>query len=156
MVDAKKLAAAIAISQMAGVIGSFFTASSVGSWYATLQKPAFNPPGWLFGPVWIILYTLMGIATYLVWQKGLKNRKVKIALAFFAVQLFLNALWSIIFFGLRNPGLAFAEITLLLAAVVATTVKFYQISKAAAALMAPYLLWTAFAAVLNFYVAMMN
>ncbi len=154
--DAKKLILAIAFSQMAGVIGSFFTFSSVGSWYATLQKPAFNPPGWLFGPAWITLYTLMGIAAYIVWQKGLKNRKVKVALSFFAVQLALNALWNIIFFGLRNPELAFAEITLLLAAVAATTLKFYKISKAAALLMAPYLLWTAFAAVLNFYIMIIN
>ncbi len=156
MVDAKKLAAAIIISQTAGLVGSFFTASSVGNWYAALQKPAFNPPSWLFGPVWVTLYTLMGIAAYLVWQKGLKKRKVKAALALFALQLALNALWSAIFFGMKAPLMAFAEIILLLAAVVATTIKFYLISRTASALMVPYILWTMFAAVLNLQIILLN
>lgn len=156
MIETKKLLAAIVVCQTAGLIGSFFTASSIGSWYAALQKPSFNPPNWVFAPVWTTLYTLMGIAAYLVWQKGLKKRKVKAALAFFAVQLALNALWSIVFFGLRNPLLAFIEITLLLAAVVMTTLKFRAISRTAAVLMIPYILWTAFAAILNLQIAILN
>jgi translocator protein len=151
-----KLVAAIAICQSAGLIGSAFTASSVSTWYAALQKPAFNPPSWLFAPVWITLYTLMGISAYLIWQKGLKKRKVKMALVLFGAQLLLNALWTIIFFGLKNPLLAFIEIIILLAAVAVTTIKFYPMSRTAAYLLIPYLLWTAFAAALNFAIVMVN
>jgi translocator protein len=151
-----KLIAAIAICQLAGLIGSFFTASSVSTWYAALQKPAFNPPSWLFAPVWITLYTLMGISAYIVWQKGLKKKNVKVALVIFGVQLLLNALWTIIFFGLKNPLLAFIEIIILLAAVAVTMMKFYPLSRTAAYLLVPYLLWTAFAAALNLAIIMVN
>ncbi len=151
-----KLIAAIAVSQSAGLIGAAFTVSSVSTWYATLAKPAFTPPSWLFSPVWITLYALMGISAYLVWQKGVNKKKVKAALTIFGIQLLLNALWSIIFFGLKNPLLAFLEITLLLAAIVVTTVKFYSISRMAGMLLLPYILWVAFAAILNLGIVVMN
>ena len=105
-----KVIAAIVICEFAGVIGSLFTVSSVGTWYSKLHKPAFNPPSWIFGPVWITLYALMGISLYLVWHSGNRSWLV---FGVFVLQLMLNALWSILFFGLHAPGIAFAEIILL-------------------------------------------
>ena len=133
-------------------IGSFFTSSSVGTWYVTLVKPVFNPPSWVFGPVWTVLYLLMGISLYMVWIKrvGIK------AMIFFGVQLFLNALWSIIFFGLNNPLYAFIEIILLWFSIVFTIYYFYKIEKTAAYLLIPYLLWVSFAAILNFSIMILN
>jgi benzodiazapine receptor len=98
------LLGSILLCEAAGLIGGIFTAQSVKTWYVELVKPAFNPPGWLFGPVWITLYLLMGIALYLIWQKGGETQYFRSALIVFFVQLILNALWSFIFFGLRNPG----------------------------------------------------
>lgn len=117
-------------------------------WYNSLNKPSWNPPSWLFGPVWTTLYTLMGIAAWLVWKKfGFSHAKP--ALCTFLTQLFLNGLWSQLFFGLKSPGWAFFEIFFLLAAILLTTVLFSKKVKAAAWLMLPYILWTAFATVLN-------
>ncbi len=155
-IDWKVLIAAIIICNMAGIIGSFFTVSSVGSWYTTLNKPFFNPPSWVFGPVWTALYTMMGISLYIVWKKGIGKSEVKMAVSIFAVQLFLNTLWSIIFFGMRSPTLAFFEIIFLWVAIVFTIVKFYGVSKNAAYLLIPYILWVTFAAVLNFSIWMLN
>ncbi|MBN1544010.1 tryptophan-rich sensory protein [Candidatus Woesearchaeota archaeon] len=151
--EALKVAAAILICQLAGIIGSFFTASSVGAWYAALNKPAFNPPGWVFGPVWITLYTMMGISLYLVWRSGSRSWFV---FGVFGLQLVLNALWSILFFGFHAPGIAFAEITILWLSIMATTVLFFSISRAASYLLVPYLLWVSFAALLNFMLWRLN
>ena len=140
----------IILSQTAGLIGSLFTAPAISTWYAELTKPSFTPPGWIFGPVWTVLYLLMGVAAFLVWRKGLRHRQVKVALWAFFGQLALNSLWSIIFFGLRNPGLAFAEIVVLWAAIIATAYLFFKVSKPAAWLLAPYLLWVSFAGFLNY------
>ena len=133
-------------------IGSFFTSSSVGTWYVTLVKPVFNPPSWVFGPVWTVLYLLMGISLYMVWIKRVEIK----AMIFFGVQLFLNALWSIIFFGLNNPLYAFIEIILLWFSIVFTIYYFYKIEKTAAYLLIPYLLWVSFAAILNFSIMILN
>jgi tryptophan-rich sensory protein len=92
-----KLGVAVLVSLMAGVVGSFFTFNSIENWYQFLEKPALNPPGWVFGPVWTLLYVLMGIALFLVWKKGWKKKAVKIAMNLFFIQLALNALWSILF-----------------------------------------------------------
>lgn len=146
----------VLISQLAGVVGSFFTASKIPSWYATLNKPSFNPPGWIFGPVWITLYTMMGIASYLVWQKRGDTSLAKISLVVFFVHLVFNALWSIIFFGLQNPMLAFFEIVVLWMMIVSLIIMFYQIDKRAAYLLIPYLLWVSFASVLNFFIWRLN
>lgn len=117
-------------------------------WYNSLNKPSWNPPSWVFGPVWTTLYTLMGIAAWLVWKKcGFKHAKA--ALSAFLVQVFLNGLWSQLFFGMHLPGWAFLEIFFLLAAILLTTFLFSKKVKAAAWLMAPYILWVAFAVVLN-------
>jgi len=154
--DVFKLVVAIVVCQLAGVIGGFFTASSVNTWYATLTKPTFSPPNWIFSPVWITLYVLMGVALFLVWRKGLQTEGVQTALFFFGVQLALNTLWSILFFGLKMPLLAFIEIVILWDFVLITLLKFKKISKPAALLLVPYLLWVSFAAVLNFFLWYLN
>ncbi len=141
---------AIVVSEIPGIIVSIFTVSAISTWYATLAKPAFNPPNWIFGPVWTTLYFLMGVAAFLVWRRGLERKEVKIALGIFIAQLTLNAFWSIIFFGLRNPGVAFLEIIILWLAILATILFFYKISRPAAWLLFPYILWVSFAGYLNY------
>ncbi len=146
---------AIVITELAGVIGGLFTTQAIPDWYVTLAKPEWTPPNWLFGPVWIVLYALMGVAAFLVWKK--RNVKpVRMALGVFAAQLALNLAWSLIFFGWRNPGLAFAEIVVLWLAIVWTAAAFYKVSKPAAWLLFPYLLWVSFAACLNYVIWMLN
>lgn len=148
--DFFRLAACILACQAAGIFGSFFTVSSLQSWYSGLVKPAFNPPGWVFGPVWTALYTLMGLAAWLVWRKGsLAEPNIRNALFLFLIQLSLNALWSVLFFGLRSPLLALLDILALAAAILGTIAAFRPISPPAAWLMVPYLAWVVFAAILN-------
>jgi len=151
-----KLIISILICQGAGIIGSIFTASSIPTWYATLKKPSFNPPNWLFAPAWITLFFLMGISLYLVWGRGLENEKVKTALVIFAVQLALNVAWSLLFFGLKSPLWALIEIVILWLVILVNIVSFYGISKPAGLLLLPYILWVSFAAVLNFFVFRLN
>lgn len=151
-----KLITSILVCQLAGFIGSLFTISSVSTWYITLNKPFFNPPSWLFGPVWITLYLLMGISLYIVWNKGIKNEQSKIAVLIFGLQLVLNSLWSILFFGLQNSLFAFIEIIILWIAILLTIKYFYEISKTASYLLVPYILWVAFAAILNFSIYYLN
>ncbi|MFA5392481.1 MAG: TspO/MBR family protein [Candidatus Paceibacterota bacterium] len=149
------LLVSILIALSAGFIGSFFTAPSISSWYAFINKPSFSPPNWLFAPAWILLYILMAIAAFLVWKKR-DNLKTKQALIFYGIQLILNALWSIIFFGMKNPGLAFLEIIILWLFILITLIKFYKINKVAGLLFVPYFLWVSFASILNFAVWMLN
>lgn len=151
-----KLVIVIAVSELAGIIGSVFTVSAIPNWYSTLIKPALNPPSWVFGPVWTMLYALMGIAAFLVWKNGWERKDVKMALGVFGIQLFLNAIWSIIFFGLQSPGWALVDIVLLWLAIVWTMVVFYKISKSAAWLLVPYILWVSFAAYLNYAIWALN
>jgi tryptophan-rich sensory protein len=129
---------------------------SIPTWYASLQKPAFNPPNWIFGPVWTTLFIMMGVAAFLVWDKGLENKKVKISLAIFGLQLLLNVLWSILFFGLQSPLYAFIDIIMLWASILATIIYFYRISAAAAYLLIPYILWVSFASILNLSIVILN
>lgn len=138
----------IAVAQSAGILGSLFTITDATSWYSIIEKPAWNPPNWLFGPVWITLYTLMGIAAYLVWRQK-KNKETKKGLNLYIIQLVLNALWSILFFGFQQPGIALIEIFMLLGFIVATTCSFFKINTAAGWLMIPYITWVSFAAILN-------
>lgn len=147
-----KLVFCIIICQLAGVIGSFFTISAIPAWYATLNKPWFTPPNWLFGPVWISLYTLMGIALYLVWQKGLS----RMAVGIFGVQLGLNALWSFLFFGLQSPLLGLLEILVLWVVIALNIWAFWRIDKRAGYLLVPYIVWVTIAATLNYYVFVLN
>lgn len=130
---------------------SMVTRLSVETWYTTINKPSFNPPNWLFAPVWTTLYVMMGIAGGLVWHEINSPRKeeVKKAMLFFAIQLGLNALWSYLFFGLKNPLLALIEIVLLWLMIYETYVKFARINKFSGYLFIPYLLWVSFATVLN-------
>lgn len=151
-----KLLIAVTTSLLAGVIGSLFTASEIQGWYTALIKPEFNPPSWVFGPVWTTLFVLMGIAAFLIWKKGLERGGVKIALGIFLGQLVLNTLWSIIFFGLHSPGGALVEIVFLWLAILATIIIFAKISKLAAWLLVPYILWVSFAGYLNFSIWMLN
>lgn len=151
-----KLVAAVAICESAGLIGSLFTTSEIPTWYRELVKPALNPPSWVFGPVWTTLFFLMGIAAYLVWRQGLQKPRVRLALGIFTGQLVLNVVWSILFFGLHRPDLAFIEITLLWLAILITMIAFFKLSKPAAWLLLPYLLWVSFASYLNFAIWQLN
>jgi tryptophan-rich sensory protein len=139
----------------AAAISGVTTAAAVADWYPTLSKPSWNPPSWVFGPVWSALYLAMAVAAWLVWLRR-KDVEVRFALGFFAVQLLLNALWSPLFFGLRSPGLGFADIVLLWLALVPTTAAFFRVSRPAGWLFVPYLLWTTFAAALNFAIWRLN
>lgn len=151
-----KLIGTIALSEMAGIVGSVFTAPSIPTWYTTLTRPELSPPNWVFAPVWTTLFALMGIAAFLVWNKGLSQRSVRIALGMFIVQLVLNTLWSIIFFGMRNPGAALVEITVLWLAILATIITFAKVSRVAAWLLVPYILWVTFAGYLNYSIWVLN
>jgi translocator protein len=151
-----KLLAAIVISELAGIIGSFFNIQSIPTWYATLAKPALNPPNWIFGPVWTTLYLLMGVAAFLVWKKGLEHKEVRVALWIYAVQLVLNTFWSIIFFGFQSPGWALIEISLLWISIVITIIAFHKVSRKAAYLLLPYLAWVSFATYLNYALWSLN
>jgi benzodiazapine receptor len=157
-----KLVISIVISELAGVIGSVFTAPSIPVWYAGLIRPELSPPNWIFGPVWVTLYFLMGVAAFLVWssyaktEDGQARGRIKIALGIFLGQLVLNVLWSAIFFGLHNLLWALVEIIILWLAILWTIIVFYKISRPAAYLLLPYILWVSFAAYLNYSIWMLN
>jgi tryptophan-rich sensory protein len=136
-------------------IGGAVTTPKIPGWYATLAKPSWNPPNWIFGPVWSALYCCMAVAAWLVWRKG-GLAGARLPLALFGVQLFLNVLWSYLFFGLQRPGLAFSEVLLLWASIAATMVLFWQRSTLAGMLFVPYLAWVSFASVLNFTIWRLN
>lgn len=145
-----KLIFSIILAQSAGGIGTFFTFDSIPTWYAFLNKPVFSPPNWLFGPVWTILYTLIGISLYLIWtsKKG--------SLKLFLFHLFLNAIWSPIFFGAKNLGLAFLVILVMDITLILIIKNFYKVNKIAGLILIPYLLWISFASVLNFTIWQLN
>lgn len=145
-----KFILSIGVCLGAGIIGSFFTVSSIPNWYATLNKPLFSPPNWIFGPVWTILYILMGISLYLIWQK-----KKKVPLIFW-IQLILNLVWSIIFFGYKNSILALIDIVVLWFAIALTIKAFNKINKLAAKLLVPYFFWVSFATILNLAIVLLN
>lgn len=151
-----KLLVSILIPLVAGFIGSIATSSSVKDWYPSLVKPFFTPPNWLFGPVWTTLYILMGVSLFLVWREGLKKENVKFAVKLFAVQLIANILWSIVFFGLKSLAGGFVVIVALWCVILFTAYKFYDISKPAAYLFAPYLAWVSIASALNLAVLLLN
>jgi tryptophan-rich sensory protein len=142
-----KLFLSLLITLAVGGVAGFATASAIGTWYATLNKPFFNPPNWLFAPVWTLLYILMGIALYLVWRLPAQLRKN--AMILFFAQLALNFAWSFIFFTFHQIGIAFVEIVLLWLVILMTINQFAKLQKTAALLLVPYILWVSFAAVLN-------
>lgn len=137
-----------------GSLGAIFTNPNIAVWYESINKASFNPPNWLFGPVWSILFLLIGWAFYLVWISDAENKKN--AYWAFAIQFIFNILWSAIFFGAKLSGWAFLEIIVLWLAILWTIFEFYKINKTAAYLLMPYLLWVAFASILNYYVWILN
>lgn len=156
MKNLPKLIISVVGCELVGILGSVFTVSSIPTWYATLNKPSFAPPNWIFGPVWTTLYLLMGVAFYLIWKQGWKKKKVKTAGMFFLAQLGLNFLWSPIFFGLRSPLMALVVIIAMWALIVMTMKKFYPLSRLAFYLLVPYLLWVSFATILNAAIVVLN
>lgn len=141
-------------SFLPGVIGGLFTGSSVNTWYATLVKPALNPPNWVFGPVWTLLYIIMGVAAYLVWKEKKQGRWI--ALGFFFAHLVVNGLWSFIFFGTQSIMGGFVTIVVLLSMIVILFVLFKEHSSRAAALLVPYFMWVTFATYLNTMLLVLN
>ena len=150
-----KFLASILLCQATGFISSLFANLSIPTWYADLQKPSFAPPNWVFTPAWVVLYVLLGISFYLVWRRAVEVR-VRPAVAAFIVQLALNALWSPAFFGLQSPLAGLIVIVPLWLAILATILTFHKVSKGAALLLVPYILWVTFAAVLNLNFLILN
>lgn len=152
----QKTSITVVLCLLVGFLGSIATQTSVDIWYVNLEKPSFNPPNWLFAPVWTILYIMMGLAAGLVWHKGLHHAWVKTALYHFVFQLILNLSWSIVFFGMKNPAIALFVIIVLIS-LIALTIRWFKIAdKRAAYLLIPYLLWVLFAAALNFEIWRLN
>lgn len=151
-----KLVVAVAVVELIGNLGAIFTLPAISTWYASLAKPSFTPPSWLFGPAWIVLYALIGIALYLVWERGAGKPKFRNAMLAFGAQLVLNVMWSFAFFGLHSPAYGVIVIVALWIAILAAVITFYRISRAAAYALVPYLIWVTFAAILNMFVFLMN
>jgi tryptophan-rich sensory protein len=152
----KQLIISIIVCQIPGILGGVITVTSIPAWYAYLEKPSLVPPNWSFSIVWTLLYLLMGIAFYIVWQKGWSVSQVKTAMSIFIVQLFFNFLWSYLFFGLQSPQLGLAGITLLWILIVVNIIQFYRISRPAGVLLVPYIIWVSFAAYLNYEIMILN
>jgi translocator protein len=156
MKQSHKLVLSIIICELVGIAATPFTVAAIPTWYATLTKPSFSPPNWIFGPVWTILYFLMGISLYLVWKENRNKKKRTRAITYFAIQLFLNFVWSILFFGLRSPILGLIDILMMLTFIVLTIQHFIEISRTASILLLPYLAWVSFATLLNTAIAVLN
>jgi len=151
-----KLVLFVAFCEMAGVVGAFFTTSSIPTWYAGLRKPELAPPNLVFGPVWTTLYGLMGVSLFLVWSKTRGKGFGRLAIAVFIMQLVLNVLWSYLFFGLQSPFLGVVEITILWLTIAATVAFFSRISRIAGLMLLPYLGWVSLAAYLNYMIFILN
>lgn len=151
-----KLIFSVVGCQLVGLAGTPFTISALPTWYVGLNTLFFSPPNWIFAPVWTLLYLLMGFSAYLLWKQGTQDKKIRIALSFFLIQLTLNFLWTFIFFGLRMPLAAFVEIVFLWIAIFITIVKFSFFSKPAAYLLLPYLTWVTFVSLLNLSIVFLN
>lgn len=147
---------AIAIPLMVGATSGFFTVTGVESWYQTIQKPLWNPPNWIFGPVWTTLYIMMGVALFLVWKEDTSEELKKIAFTLFAIQLILNFFWSFIFFNQQQPGWALVEIIAMWVFILLTIFAFAQVNKTAAWLLVPYISWVSFATILNYTIWQLN
>ncbi len=151
-----KLLLSLGMCYSVAALGSIFTFSSLVPWYSSLQKPFFTPPNSIFGPVWTILYTVMGVALYIVWISDKKKSKKNTAIKFFMIQLFLNFLWSVVFFGMRTPEAGFITILLLWGSILLTITSFHKVSPFAAYLLVPYLIWVSYASLLNLFVVILN
>ncbi len=150
-----KLILSIVICQLVGFVGSLFTGMSVSTWYSALQKPSFTPPDYVFAPVWILLYLLMGIAAFLVW-KEIESKEVKGALLFFSIHLAVNLLWTVIFFGLRSINGGFVVMIILWLMILVLIILFRKISRLSSILIIPYFLWVTFALILNAGIMILN
>jgi benzodiazapine receptor len=146
---------AIVVCEAVGAIGTIFTAPAIGTWYTQLARPEFAPPNWIFGPVWTTLFALMGIALFIIWKVPVRKER-RIALWLFSMQLALNVLWSALFFGLHSPVIALIEIGVLWISIFLTILAFARISRTAAWLLVPYILWVSFAAYLNYSFWILN
>ena len=151
-----KLAICIIICQATGIISGLLTNTQNNTWYDTIVKPSWNPPGYLFRPVWTILYLLMGISLWMIWKSSAPEVQKIEACLLFAIQLFLNFWWAILFFKLHSPILAFAEILVMIILILLTIYRFSEINKTAAWLLFPYILWVCFAAILNYNLWKLN
>ena len=151
-----KLVISILIPLLVGAISGFFTTEGVNGWYAVANKPWFNPPNWIFAPVWTTLYIMMGIALFLVWKSEVDKSLKQTAIVLFAVQLTLNFFWSLIFFKMQQPGWAFAEIIAMWLMILLTIIWFKKNSSTAAWLLVPYICWVSFASVLNYFIWKLN
>lgn len=156
MKDLKMLVLFIIVCELAGAIGAVFTTPSIPVWYATLLKPSFSPPNWVFFPVWTALYLMMGISAYLVWTFDIRKKNVLGSLMVFFGQLGLNTLWSVVFFGMRSILGGFIIIIAMWFAIAYTIVSFGKISRDAALILFPYLMWVTFATILNFALLILN
>jgi len=154
--DGLKLLISLTVCIGAGLIGSIFSGGPIPTWYSLLQKPSFTPPSWLFAPVWFLLYILMGVSVFLIWRRGFRQFQVRESIIIFTVQLFLNALWSYAFFGLKSPLIGLLVIVPLWTAILLTILNFYKVSKTASLLLMPYILWVSYATVLNFAIYLLN
>lgn len=152
----KRLLISLISPQLAGLFGVLFTSSAIPTWYITLEKPFFSPPNWLFGPVWTLLYFLMGMSVYLIWQQLEKNKAAVNALYLFWVHLVFNALWSVIFFGLKDIALALVVILIIWVMILWMMTRFWKIDKRASLLLTPYFFWVSFASVLNVAILVLN
>jgi len=151
-----KLIIAILVCEVTGILSSFISIGDMHPWFETIKKPSWNPPGYLFGPVWTFLYLLMGISFWLIWNIKTDTSGKRLAMLFFGIQLFLNFWWSLIFFKYHSPQWALVEILLMLLFIFATFFQFYKISKPAAWLLAPYIAWVSFASYLNYTIWILN
>jgi len=151
-----RLIISVVLCQAAGIVGSLFTTPAINSWYAGLMRPAFAPPNWVFAPVWISLYLLMGISFFIVWNVGLEKGAVRKSIIIFGIQLLLNALWSYLFFGLRSPLMGFIEIVAMWLMILLTMLSFFKISRKAGLLLVPYLAWVSIASYLNYSILVLN
>lgn len=156
MKDLSKFFISVIGCELVGLLGTPFTITAIPAWYATLNKPLFAPPNWIFGPVWTLLYFLMGVAIFLIWRQGWQKKKIRTASYFFLAQLALNCIWSPIFFGLRSPLLGLIVIVAMWVFIVMTMKKFFPLSKWACYLLIPYLLWVSFATLLNAAILILN
>lgn len=152
----EKLIFFVLLCEIAGSIGAISVSPAILGWYSYLVKPFFNPPNWVFAPVWTILYALMGISLYLVLEKKLKKEETTKLVLIFGVQFLLNIVWSFLFFGLHSPLFGFIDIILLVIAILINIFSFYKVSKGAGLILLPYLFWVLFASILNFYVLILN
>ncbi len=156
LMDLRALISAIVVCEGAGGVGALVTGPAVRTWYPGLRKPAFNPPSWIFAPVLTVLYLLMGVSLFLTWRRRSLEARAAPALRIFTLQLLLNALWSMLFFGLKSPRFAFMDIVILWAAIILTIRAMYRVSRVGALLLLPYLVWVSFAGLLNLAIWRLN